>query len=62
MGRPLLSVVQMIQEIGRAPLSNKGSYVDDPSGEQRSMLEEQGDLFLMKVWVPRDQEPFQGQV
>ena len=41
--------------------SPKNSYIDRPGG-RRVPLELQGNIYTLKLWVPRNQDgPFQGQ-
>ena len=54
--KPLLSVAQIVDKGGTVVFSKSGSYIDDPSGQQRIHLKHENGLFTMKVWIPRDQE------
>ena len=61
---PLLSVAQMLYNGSKVVLPPESCYVEYKSG-RRDMLEQREGLFIMKMWVPRDQKPpatpFQGQ-
>ena len=59
--RPLLSVAQVVQHGGRVVFDKNGSYIDGPKCQQRIHLEQKGGLYLMKMWIPRNQTtPFPG--
>ena len=66
---PLLSVAQMLHNGSKVVLATDGCYVEYKSG-RRDQLEQRYGLFVMKLWVPREQgkpvkplpsSPFQGQ-
>ena len=65
---PLLSVAQMLHNGSKVVLATDGCYVQYKSG-RRDKLEQREGLFVMKLWVPREQSkpasshrsaPFQG--
>jgi len=59
--KPLLSVAQIVRSGSRVIFDKSGSYVEDENKE-RIWMEQQGGLFSLKMWVPREQGPhFPGQ-
>ena len=59
--KPLLSVSQIVLSGATVVFSPKGSYIDSPGG-RIVLVELQGNIYTMKMWVPNDQEkPFRGQ-
>ena len=59
--KPLLSVAQIVRSGSRVIFDKSGSYVEDENKE-RIWMEQQGGLFTLKMWVPREQGPhFPGQ-
>ena len=36
--------------------------LESADGKKRTEIEQRGGLFTLKLWVPRDQAPFHGQV
>ena len=54
--KPLLSVAQIVDKGGTVVFSKAGSYVDDPSDQQRIHLKHENGLLTMEVWIPRDQQ------
>ena len=60
--KALLSVAQVVHSGGKVVLSPNECYVESASGKARSYIEQRGGLYILKMWVPRDQEaPFTGQ-
>ena len=59
--KPLLSVSQVIAAGGEVVFKKGGSYIQEAGGKQRIGLEQRGGLFVLKMWVPRDQSHFHGQ-
>ena len=58
---PLLSVYQIVKHGSSVVFKPSGSYIDTPGG-QRLPLKSVGNVYKLKMWVPRNQaEPFQGQ-
>ena len=58
---PLMSVSQMLYNGRKVVLSPESCYVEYKSG-RRDKLEQRDGRFIMKLWVPRNQNtPFQGQ-
>ena len=58
---PLLSVYQIVKHGSSVMFAPSGSYIDTPGG-QRLHLNNVGNVYKLKMWVPRDQaEPLQGQ-
>ena len=53
--RPLLSVAQMVQKGGKVVFSPQGSYVEHPKTGERLALEQKGGLFMLKMWIPREE-------
>ena len=59
--KPLLSVPQVVAGGSEVVFSPKGSYIKAPEGT-RIPIEAQGTTYVLKMWVPRNQEPpFSGQ-
>ena len=54
--KPLLSVAQIVRSGSRVIFNKSGSYVEDENKE-RIWMEQQGGLFTLKMWVPREQGP-----
>ena len=52
--KPLLSVAQIVRSGSRVIFDTTGSYVEDENKE-RIWLDQQGGLYTLKMWVPRDQ-------
>ena len=60
--KALLSVAQVVHNGGKVVFSPSECYVESASGKARSYIEQRGGLYILKMWVPRDQEaPFTGQ-
>ena len=58
---PLLSVPQIVKHGSSVVFAPSGSYIDTPGG-QRLHMKSVGNVYKLKMWVPREQtEPFQGQ-
>ena len=58
--KPLLSVAQIVRSGSRVVFDRSGSYVEDENKE-KIWLEQQGGLFTLKMWVPKEQgSPFPG--
>ena len=58
---PLLSVAQMVYNGSKVVFSKGDRYIEYSNG-RRDKLEQRDGLYIMKVWVPRNQKaPFQGQ-
>ena len=58
---PLLSVYQIVQHGSSVVFAPSGSYIDTPGGK-RLHMKSVGNVYKLKMWVPRDQaKPFQGQ-
>ncbi len=58
--KPLLSVSQVVLSGATVVFSPKGSYIDCKGGN-RTPLELQGNIYTLKMWVPKNQtSPFQG--
>ena len=53
--RPLSSVAQMVQKGSRVVFSPQGSYVEHPMSRERLALEQRGGLFMLKMWIPREE-------
>ena len=53
--RPLLSVAQIVQKGGKVVFSPQGSYVEHPKTKERLALEQKGGLFMLKMWIPREE-------
>ena len=53
--RPLLSVAQIVQKGGNVVFSPQGSYVEHPKTKERLTLEQKGGLFMLKMWIPREE-------
>ena len=59
--KPLLSVHQVVKHGSTVVFSPSQSYIDTPGG-QRLHMESAGNVYMLKMWVPKDQTPsFQGQ-
>ena len=59
--RPLLSVAQVVQNGGKVVFSKDESYIEMGAG-RRDQLEFRNGLYVLKLWVPRDQKmDFHGQ-
>ena len=54
--KPLPSVSQIVSEGGRVVFSKDKSYIESPDGKEKTFIEKKGNLFSLKMWVPRDQE------
>ena len=52
--KPLLSVAQVVHNGGKVVFSQAGSYIEQASGRQ-GQLEFRKGLYVLKLWVPRDQ-------
>ena len=60
-GKPLLSVAQVVHNGGKVVFSQAGSYIELGEG-RRDQLEFRNGLYVLKLWVPRDQKmDFHGQ-
>ena len=58
---PLLSVQQIVKHGLSVVFAPSGSYIDTPGG-QRLHMNNAGNVYKLKMWVPKDQkQPFQGQ-
>ena len=53
--RPLLSVAQIVQKGGKVVFSPQGSYVEHHKTRERLALEQKGGLFMLKMWIPREE-------
>ena len=53
--RPLLSVAQIVQKGGKVVFSPQGSYVEHPKTKERLNLEQKGGLFMLKMWISREE-------
>ena len=59
--KPLLSVAQVVKSGGTVVFSQAGSYIDLGDG-RRDQIEFNNGLYVLKLWVPRDQKmDFHGQ-
>ena len=59
--KPLLSVAQVVHNGGKVVFSKDESYIEMGAG-RRDQLEFRNGLYVLKLWVPRDQEmDFHGQ-
>ena len=59
--KPLLSVAQVVNSGGKVVFSRAGSYIELGDG-RRDQLEFRNGLYVLKLWVPRDQKmDFHGQ-
>ena len=59
--KPLLSVAQVVKNGGKVVFSQAGSYIDLGDG-RRDQIEFKNGLYVLKLWVPRDQKmDFHGQ-
>ena len=57
---PLLSVHQIVKHGSSVVFAHSGSYIDTPGG-QRLHMKNTGNVYKLKMWVPKDQkQPFQG--
>jgi len=54
--KPLLSVAQIVRSGSRVIFDKTCSYVEDENKE-RIWMEQQGGLFTLKMWVPKEQGP-----
>ena len=36
--------------------SPEGSYIQSPTGKLKTTIEQRGGLYVLKMWVPRDQQ------
>ena len=60
-GKPLLSVSQVVLGGSTVVFSPNNSYIDSLGGK-RIPIERQGNIYTLKLWVPKDQDAsFQGQ-
>ena len=57
--QPLLSVGQVVRSGCRVVFDKQGSYIEDTVGE-RIPLETRGNMYTLKMWVPRDQSDLPG--
>ena len=53
--KPLLSVAQIVHNGGTVVFSPKGSFVKSPDGKLKTTIEQKGGLYVLKMWIPRDQ-------
>ena len=61
MDKPLLSVAQIVHNGGKVVFSKAGSYIE-MGGGRRDQLEFRNGLYVLKLWVPKDQKmDFHGQ-
>ena len=51
--RPLMSVAQVGENCGRVVFDKKGSFIE--GGGKRIAIAQEGKLFKLTMWVPRDQ-------
>ena len=59
--KPLLSVHQIVKRGSTVVFPPSKSYIDTPGG-QRLHMENAGNIYMLKMWAPKDQAPsFQGQ-
>ena len=59
---PLLSVHQIVKHGSTVVFAPSGSYIDTPGG-QRLRMKDAGNVYKLKMWVPKEQTPsLQGQV
>ena len=59
--KPLLSVAQIVHNGGKVVFSKDESYIEMGAG-RRDQLEFRNGLYVLKLWVPRDQKmDFHGQ-
>ena len=59
--KALLSVAQVVHNGARVVFSQQESYVEYPGGRKDHLMERDG-LYVMKLWVPKNQAmPFPGQ-
>ena len=57
--KPLFSVGRMVKAGNRVVFDDEGSYVEHKESGEWVPLDEQGGVYTMKLWVPRDQKcPF----
>ena len=63
--KAFLSVAQVVDRGGRVVFEPKGSYIETTDGKghvRRDHLEYKGGMYVMRLWVPRNQQaPLQGQ-
>ena len=64
--KPLLSVAQLVHNGHKVVFSPESNYIEikrAQGGVRRDHLEFRDGLYVLKLWVPRDQKtpPFQGQ-
>ena len=52
--KPLLSVAQVVHNGGKVVFSQAGSYIEHASGRQ-DQLEFRNGIYVLKLWIPRDQ-------
>ena len=57
--KPLFSVRRMVKAGNRVVLDDDGSYVEHKESGEPVPLEEQGGVYTMRLWIPRNQNcPF----
>ena len=49
-----LSVSKIAQKGHRVVFDSEGSYIEDRETRERLWLQEQGGMYVLKVWVKRD--------
>ena len=50
---PWMSVSHVVENVGRVVFDKKGSYIE--GGGQKIAIEQEGKLFKLTMWVPREQ-------
>ena len=59
--KPALSLHQIVKHGSTVVFSPSKSYIDNPGG-QRLQMESAGNVYMLKMWVPKDHtQSFQGQ-
>ena len=65
MDKPRLSVAQIVHNGGKVVSSPESNFIELKTAKRavrRDHLEFRGGLYVLQLWVPRDQKaPFQGQ-
>ena len=52
--KALLSVYKLVKAGNRVVFDPEGSYIEDLASEQRTWLQEQGGMYMLKMWVPTE--------
>ena len=54
--KPLLSVSQIVSKGGKVVFSKDKSYIESRDGKEKTFMEKKGNLYSLKMWLPRDQK------